>query len=567
MSLEFIWINKFKCFQGNPFGFNLTGRFIISFDGKNLKIEENDNYLSHPQYLFGCDSPVTDCSILVGGNGSGKTSIFSLIFNAFINGSIDGNDTKYLILFLDKNKKWLCKTNVEINVENNPIQIINNSFSISNRIASIYYSPLFSTEHPLNEVLNNDTQFDISTTRLLCDDIKEFDNEAFSTTCKNSQVTGHKRIDTKRIITFLYKCEKDDCFQPIKECLKDFYPKSIIIQPREPSDFFKAEYKDLKTKNNQITNLLDFFKSSVRSLHEKICASLLTEFITAHYKPENGNDFGFSKKTSARINELIKSKKNFTSAVSHFFNELAKDIKDLGFSDNSFNIRAIISFINYTQNICRKYDNNSYLIFKGDKLGSLLEIYHKYTETQPIKDYLELFLAPHISSGEYCQLSLFSRLYCLFSEQAAKLEKMDIILCLDEIETTMHPLLQKKAVYQVIDFLDKLLRNLKINAQCHIIFSTHSPLLLSDFQWKNVVRLNKGEYIKNDMKTFASNIYDLYKDSFFFKDGAIGEFATRLIKKAIETKEESATSEIVVNEIADYVLHIMVKENIEQKGI
>ena len=77
------------------------------------------------------------------------------------------------------------------------------------------------------------------------------------------------------------------------------------------------------------------------------------------------------------------------------------------------------------------------------------------------------------------------------------------------------------------------------NWQTQLLFSTHSPILLSDIPNGNVVFL-KNEHgrivIKDDKerKGFASNIFDLYRDSFFMENGTMGMFATSKVNALLE---------------------------------
>ena len=73
-----------------------------------------------------------------------------------------------------------------------------------------------------------------------------------------------------------------------------------------------------------------------------------------------------------------------------------------------------------------------------------------------------------------------------------------------------------------------------------IILATHSPIILSDIPSSNVVFLNKDagsvETIvkENTKQTFASNIYQLFNDSFFLDSTPIGDYARELIQYAID---------------------------------
>src|SRR5690606_32538742 len=78
---------------------------------------------------------------------------------------------------------------------------------------------------------------------------------------------------------------------------------------------------------------------------------------------------------------------------------------------------------------------------------------------------------------------------------------------------------------------------------------THSPFILSDIPSQNILKMENGKSIADDTKnSFASNIHDLLKDEFFFKEGSMGKFASKkldaiikylyLKSKIVELKED-----------------------------
>ena len=106
LTLEYIWVKNYKCFGAEPAILHLTGRFSIEFDENERtfrKLDLNKDYFSYTTYLMRESSPVKDYSIIVGSNGSGKTSIFSLLFAAFCSGEIDrdikNREAEYIFLF------------------------------------------------------------------------------------------------------------------------------------------------------------------------------------------------------------------------------------------------------------------------------------------------------------------------------------------------------------------------------------------------------------------------------------------------------------------------------------
>jgi len=112
-----------------------------------------------------------------------------------------------------------------------------------------------------------------------------------------------------------------------------------------------------------------------------------------------------------------------------------------------------------------------------------------------------------------------------------KYSHLNIIL--DEIELYFHPEFQQKFIAHLI----KALKNLVTTHICdfNILFSTHSPFILSDIPAQNVLRLDDGTPRQYDVteKTFGANIYDLLSNDFFLTDGFMGDFAKTKIEQVI----------------------------------
>ena len=105
-----------------------------------------------------------------------------------------------------------------------------------------------------------------------------------------------------------------------------------------------------------------------------------------------------------------------------------------------------------------------------------------------------------------------------------------INLIFDEIELYFHPEYQK-------DFIHLLLNAFKTQQidkidSINILFSTHSPFILSDIPNQNILHLIDGVPINRYDKTFGANVHDLLANDFFM-DGFIGEFARNKIQFVI----------------------------------
>ena len=103
---------------------------------------------------------------------------------------------------------------------------------------------------------------------------------------------------------------------------------------------------------------------------------------------------------------------------------------------------------------------------------------------------------------------------------------------LDEPDNTFHPEWERRLIKSIIDIVDN-------DKECYkqIWISTHSPIMLSDIPGPSVNYLksdeskNKEVIGSQESKTFGQNIYYLYNNAFFLEDGVIGEFASEKIKE------------------------------------
>ena len=103
---------------------------------------------------------------------------------------------------------------------------------------------------------------------------------------------------------------------------------------------------------------------------------------------------------------------------------------------------------------------------------------------------------------------------------------------LDEIEICFHPDYQRKFLKWFVDIIVRMRLNKKFGM--HVIFTTHSPFLLSDIPKVNILSLENGEPKPLAMhNTFCANVYDLLRSPFFMKE-YIGEFAAEKLDQLVE---------------------------------
>ncbi|GFZ76012.1 hypothetical protein GCM10011531_00780 [Aquaticitalea lipolytica] len=105
-------------------------------------------------------------------------------------------------------------------------------------------------------------------------------------------------------------------------------------------------------------------------------------------------------------------------------------------------------------------------------------------------------------------------------------------LVFDEIELYYHPEFQRRFLFEILTGISNL--NIKNIKGINILFSTHSPFILSDITHNNILRLTTGLANESTQeKTFGANIHELLGSSFFLENGFVGEFVKRKIEMLI----------------------------------
>lgn len=196
-------------------------------------------------------------------------------------------------------------------------------------------------------------------------------------------------------------------------------------------------------------------------------------------------------------------------------------------------------------------------------LSQIIQAYVKvktYFSSIPIAsiDFIDIVADKKLSFGEKSLLNLYSTLYEFTIEKNHIRESENYLLILDEADLGYHPLWKRKYIDALNKTLPEIFNDInikvfdnvkkkKINSELkkpkiQLIFTTHDPLTLSDLPNYSITFLKKeGLFSKvlniNDFerptKTFGANISDLLADSFFVKDGLIGDFAKDKIEKLI----------------------------------
>lgn len=166
-------------------------------------------------------------------------------------------------------------------------------------------------------------------------------------------------------------------------------------------------------------------------------------------------------------------------------------------------------------------------------------------------DYLYISFAPTMSAGDMSYLTMHARITgCIEAmgyarahrneyhnqETLAEIDRQnpltstlskEVLLFLDEAETTLHSTRQLELLTNILRFCQTIYDGYRF----HVVFATHSPILLSDVPMSHAIVLSSDDgkrvqVVKDCLgNTFGANIFDLYRVPFFMTNGTTGSFA------------------------------------------
>lgn len=582
MELVYLWVKEYKNIKNQ--GFDFSPRFKCKFDGENLTITENKDYVS----IFPDNINVT---AIVGKNGAGKSTIQKLIFlliflkkyeNFTADNPIDEKKTEAIIeifkndIFKDKNiflivntAKGLKKISLLQSIQNYDNPTIN-TFKSNTKTCplqqaqytelkpdeidffSIHFHYMidswFDGYHTADDwTLNLYHRVDGFETPLLLEPYKGYNKDE-----QYINITNIEYLNNQHMFDFYAKNSKDLKFNSF------FNPKkiSLLIDANKIIRKYYAFYDF----NQNIKYLEEFQNFIYEKIQNKDLITLNKLYLIIKIidsKKEIFTDKDIVEKTTRRF-ENIKNIKKFQEKLNEF------DINDL-LSQSGFNetkkLEVCVKFHKIMQDKTKLEKYEEFLISdpSNPKRINLVDVYKIFELPLPwveMKFYDNNKSYSYLSSGEKAFLNFAMNL--LYQIENIKRNKgyKTINLFLDEVEYSMHPEWQRDFLHQVL-FLLKNFKELNFN----LIFVTHSPFLLSDLPKENVIFLEKydeenkkeleNKYpklkidnLKNgncinvsehiELKTFGANIHTLLSNGFFMSDGLMGEFAKNKITEILE---------------------------------
>ena len=506
MALIALVIKRYnELFKEEVFNFSDEYKVDFNFETNELKIDKNPDYIEnfYGQFIY-------NISPIVGINGTGKTTVLNIISGYSPDKFEQDLGNQYFFLFeLGKHEN---KVRFKVSRQN---------LSITN-LSEYGESPFYRNQDGSFE--DNSGYYD-GTQNILYVSLLNRGRGflRYRTTLNQIGLTrfihSYFWLSDRKIISSDLSCSLE---------IESYGLKSI---PREIKAIGFLIYK----------SIYNIFYDEVKLIKKFLSEPLLSK--CKKYLEEEVSDYeGIGGNLLEEIvKELGKNERNKPEdETRRVAKEYVKSI--INIVDIFRKIRENSSLIeDYYNSILLKYSNKRYLF---EELSDILFQYTKskelvndcYISNKKYNNDYALNETPnyHMSTGEGNLIEIFSRVYSYLVMYEKNAE--DIILLVDELETGMHLEWSRRLINILIKIFSEILETEGREKKIQLIFTTHSPYMLSDIKSGNVIMIEKNQETgysegKRLQNTFAKNIQEIMKENLI--DNIYGDFALAKIDSMI----------------------------------
>ena len=511
-----------ELFKNQIFNFSDEYKVDFNFEANELKVDKNPDYIEN---FYG--ESIYNISPIIGINGTGKTTVLNIISYYSPDKFEHDPDNQYFFLF-------------ELGKREDKVR-----FKISSTNLSVKNLPAGGTFYRKQDgSFDCDSEYYEGDKNILYVNLQSKGGGTIGyRTALNPKglvmfINSYFWLSDREIISSALSCSLEIEYYGLKD-YSDSIPRGInaigFLIYKSIHNIFDEEYEFIKKCLSE--PLLDecekYLKEDV-SDYEDSGFNLLLDIV----KELNQNEV--KEEENKLKDETRKVKKDYVESIIDIVN-IFREIRENG---------SLID--NKSSSILLKYSNNRRLF---EDLNNRLVQYIKskelmrnlcYRLNENFNNYYLLKENPdyHMSTGEGNLIEIFSQLYTYLSMHEESSE--DIILLVDELESGMHLEWSRRLIQILIDNLSEILEDEEKGRKIQLIFTTHSPYMLSDIKPGNVIMIEKnqetgyseGKVLQN---TFAKNIQEIMKENLI--DNIYGDFALAKINSMIESLNEKEEHE------------------------
>lgn len=593
MELLYVWINSNSTgyIQKEGFNFSPEYRFIMEYSKEKWILKEDSSF-QKKRSLFKT-SVIENVTAIIGENGVGKTSLLSWLsrldcmpFNR--QGEMDSRVEQFenmkalsLLIFREKdecviyhdfgNEQFENQTSINkivSTLDKDICQKIVGSATEFYNITKIFLTNSSYTRNlqgiskatKLDSIYFSPTAFSVISREYFDSLIKKSEimpsilNNKHMLTSWNMILAGSKTVDNfQEVCDILYfdkllKENKMENYRQNKICIDlevwadlaykllekkyyNFHHGLSLNEKDEHKKIFYRLYKEQKKAWSQLSEKIPYvIKVLVCNLIYEVCLCFDTQFpeiksiLECHEWLNKLIDETFEEK-------MLKESRNFTKEL-ETIEKLYKVVGDVQekediflFNNKLMKESTVISldiqpkkYQDFLQLISEEFENGNSFVLRYIRIGNL-----------------------KMSSGERAFQNFF--LWMNLMPKFHKVMKIvpegmkeTVLLLIDEIDLYAHPEWQKNYISYFLQEIENQFGNHKVQ----VIFTTHSPLCLSDIPIENTIYLKNtgGQCVvdkQEHSQTFGKDVFRILNDAFYLNDSTMGNFAKKKIDEIFET--------------------------------
>ena len=473
-----------ELFKNQIFNFSDEYKVNFDFETNELRIDKNPDYIEN---FYG--ESIYNISPVVGINGVGKSTILNLIGYYYSAEDQNKDINQFFHVYLDTNRKFYLRD------ENYDLSSITIKGIATDKVdISGYYGS--QKNDNLIYIMNEDRRPSGSYGGSSLLDVHLA--ESYRWYILNGSFEAYEVLYSQSLVSSSYKFS--------------FGVSNYSIPEKYLNDWEERE----------------FFSCLVLKIIVKICEDFkccLSDGEIERYFID-GNYLHLFDKIKKEIEE---EKKDFIDSLVNFLNYLEQFIHKYKIKEYSDGTKSRIVEIGYGE---KNFDNRiefEKLYLDYEKLEkNALDL--KYYGFRAIDEFYY-----NMSTGEANILKVMS--YVKWLQMNSSQGTCQLVV--DELESGMHLEWSRSLINFLVNYINKINKIGGMNFQ--LIFTTHSPYMLSDIKPGNVIMLEKnqetgyseGKVLQN---TFAKNIQEIMKENLI--DNIYGDFALAKINSMIERLNE-----------------------------
>lgn len=571
--------------------FNFSNDFKVTYKDNILEIVKTDG-----RYHSFYGNVIKDITVLIGKNGTGKTTLLDVIGNPIperiysLNMDKNGITDSYFMLYemetdffylervgkfdfinIESNKKTDIIDAFFFKKHNNKYIVMNTNFPnerinyLSEEKQKFRNLSITYYENRLNRIfiprcqkrIINLADWYITYIDLFQKDMinsPEIEMRFFVNEQRFRGISENNFLIQAEIIESTVNI--DNCILYTTEIFNDFISNHINIVTRIFLNVALSN-KDATNQNSIYSFMKSYTNKIIKWNHQTIESffSRLYDLFKDHILINN-----FEIKKQTFFLQLIDAYREFYLSILE-----AKDFINPGVDQFSIQMNGNEQKVSILK-VCKSYDKLQNIYLHQAKWWNNLEE-RRYDNSNDIDDFDFYFgtsiqsfkidqaytdVIPGISAGEKKLIDIVSNLTSelhrnidMASASSIRKEKIFLFL-IDEVEKEMHPEWSRQFIYYLQKYLSQYKYNWnevfysleQLNIKIQIIMSTHSPFLVSDLHEKSIIKLKRkkdGKIIQTDHKekSFAQNIQRIITNDFFI-NGYFGRFAEEKVQNLLQ---------------------------------